>query len=244
MGNRQRLRRERSALVSHPRSNRRAWLPLAALVLICAFVSADHRKVFIYDPTEARTLINALFKAIDPDLPSNAYFPAALRNRLAWVYTENKARRLIIDAKDTRHPNNEGAILSASWHQGHPAIQVFAPTLVFIVRIKFGMSLAEAMTNVALKDMLALSVMHETIHLELGEKVLAPVTPEQFLNEEVRAWGIMVRDGVRPLRELGHDLEKDFSLADDALKACQYRLDCESFRDHIRKQLVVTPYKD
>ena len=143
--------------------------------LLCAFVCVvslgttgkAQRAPIEFNWWDANDLLRQLLVAIDPARPENIYMPQLLREKIAWVFSENKAGRLILNfspspQRDRNGKENRGALMDATKNQSGALVNIYAGTLMYFVRYKRGVR--QGFDEVS-KDGFALSLAHEAIHL-------------------------------------------------------------------------------
>jgi len=76
----------------------------------------------------------------------------------------------------------------------------------------------------------ALGLVHETVHLE-KDNTANPAILQERLAEELRAWRKVDLNVVRELRRLNQPMNPRLIEADDALRSCGDKAQCESLRE-------------
>lgn len=206
--------------------------------LLCAFVCVvslgttgkAQRAPIEFNWWDANDLLRQLLVAIDPARPENIYMPQLLREKIAWVFSENKAGRLILNfspspQRDRNGKENRGALMDATKNQSGALVNIYAGTLMYFVRYKRGVR--QGFDEVS-KDGFALSLAHEAIHLE---QPLSFFLDRNFHpEEEDRAWRTCIIQIIRPMRASGRKMELDrHKEADDILRRCHDRPSCPDF---------------
>jgi len=182
-----------------------------------------------YADVDLSAAVNQLFSSVDPSLPENQYFPRFAKERVLWITTEKKAGKLsIILLKNTDNTNLYFEDLMASGIvEGKPMIVIAGPRFLdFLVE---GGRTLPPFTQRQRNDF-ALGLVHETVHLE-KENTANPAILQERLVEELRAWRKVDLNVVRELRRLNQPMNPRLIEADDALRSCGDRAECESLRE-------------
>lgn len=199
---------------------------------------------FQFTIAEVKALYADLHAQSDPALPENSYFPAKLKEKL--IYLRTKA--YVIE--------NPG--FPKGWESGHnangsltfaesgfcslpingkqspisPCVTVYPTILMMFMRSFYPMSLKP---DRSMKNTFAVSMGHESIHLERGATFWTTLTLKSAGDEEVRCWFRTLKDFVEPLRAAKEPISKDFTDLDDMLKPCGGKLPCKKFEDYVRQ---------
>ena len=222
----------------------RAWLYLgsvsALFVILIAFVwvnSANKVSSFPYGDNEqkqAEEFFLQIIAQVNPAVPENSYFPAALKRRLEWALTEWSHGRLemtvatSIELPDGRIAPPRFGWMFSDYHNGLPRIGTQGPGLYRVIHENGGYITP---LTPKMKNSMAASFAHESVHLDNKAYFQNKnVTIEQWLEEELRTWAIVTQDIYKPLREMGQPLDSNEVKADDAYRTCNYLLPCEQFR--------------
>jgi hypothetical protein len=174
-------------------------------------------------------VVNQLFSSVSPSLPENEYFPQFAKERLLWIVTQRNAGKLsIILLKNTDNTNLYFEDLMASGIvEGKLMIVIAGPR--FLDFLLEGGRTSPPFTQRQRNDF-AVGLVHETIHLE-KENTANPANFQERLAEEVRAWRKVDLSVVRQLRQLNQPMNPRLIEADDALRSCGDKAECESLRE-------------
>ena len=173
--------------------------------------------------------VNQLFSSVDPSLPENQYFPQFTKERVLWITTEKKSGKLsIILLKNTDNTNLYFEDLMASGIvEGKPMIVIAGPR--FLDFLMEGGRTSPPFTQRQRNDF-ALGLVHETVHLE-KDNTANPASLHERLAEELRAWRKVDLNVVRELQRLNQPMNPRLIEADDALRSCGDKAECESLRE-------------
>jgi len=99
------------------------------------------------------------------------------------------------------------------------------------------MELRESEDPQMFETLVALALIHETIHLERWPEPKHKATNEEYIAEETRVYGRTSLEAVRPMRKAGLPIESDFIKLDDVLIGCGDNLQCPQFAQAIKSYL-------
>jgi hypothetical protein len=203
---------------------------LVLAIIAMSFVPLESQRSPVqFDTQEALDLTRQLIVAVNPDLPENAYMPSPMREKIAWVMQEYRAKRLdfrlaAFYSTDTQGKKRPGVVMASYLRNGKPTLEIFGPPLLVQARMEQGLRTG---FNDFVKDNFALAFAHEGIHFETLP--LPNLEHATRVKEEDRAWRRVVIGMVRPLRKAGRELEPAYLAADDILIQCQDRPVCPEF---------------
>jgi len=182
-----------------------------------------------YTDVDLSAAVNQLFSSVNPSLPENWYFPQFAKEKLSWIINQRKAGKLsIILLKNTDNTNLYFEDLMASGIvEGKLMIVIAGPR--FLDFLLEGGRTSPPFTQRQRNDF-TVGLVHETIHLE-KENTANPANFQERLAEEVRAWRKVDLNVVRQLRQLNQPMNPRLIEADDALRSCGDKAECESLQE-------------
>lgn len=236
MGKRSRRDRQMVREKIAPRQSKTFYFLLGFFLFSTAIYWVYHKtsnreEVVNVDAAEILQLTNQLLASVDPASADNAYMPALMKEKISWIFSQNAANRFSFNLT-AAYGLSKATIMSSSYYQGKPHIEIYGPRLWSYVRqqqkVKKGF-------NQISKNIFSLSLTHEAIHLERGEEYLIRNhTDQEILDEEVRAWVKNDIGAVRPLRQAGQPVDIDNDEFDEILKSCHDDPNCPKVRNYIR----------
>jgi len=167
---------------------------------------------------------DGLLALVNPELPSNAYFPEYVTDKLAWLNAEHAAGRLDVrffhDTPENSLPPD--IVMASMWEGGKGVILLskkrFAADLLDTGGVRPPFSARQ-------RNDFVISLVHELVHLQDG------------VSDERRVWAEVNAQVVRPLRARSEPLNPRFIEVDKALRACQDRLPCPALERLVRLQM-------
>jgi len=182
-----------------------------------------------YTDVDLSAAVNQLFSSVSPSLPENKYFPQFAKEKLLWIVAQRNAGKLsIILLKNTDNTNLYFEDLMASGIvEGKMMIVIAGPR--FLDFLLEGGRTSPPFTQRQRNDF-TVGLVHETIHLE-KENTANPANFQERLAEEVRAWRKVDLNVVRQLRQLNQPMNPRLTEADDALRSCGDKAECESLQE-------------
>jgi hypothetical protein len=201
----------------------------------------DQGRTASYTMAEAGTFCNQLFDAVNPQNPENSYMTPFMKEKLLWVREEAGAGRLRLDAVPVMAVDKSGkptGVLATTSSEAPitggpflPTIRVYMARCIFVARIEYGLGPGEF--DDRLKNLFALALVHEAVHLERPEFVTQPYDMVASIEEEARTWNRVVLYAVRPLRARNIPLPSDLLKADDILRSTNDNPQSPIFRGFI-----------
>jgi hypothetical protein len=189
---------------------------------------------------EIEALIGALFGAMDTSRAENRYVPSFAKQKFEWIMEQNHRGLLKINLNDTTLAGETvqlaAAFYDTSTRPPMPAIAIFVRPLAKYQLPGFRISKT---IDPVLKDNFYVLLTHEVIHLEQDrQSFLTPVTREQRLQSEMRAWAITSKEVVRPLSLQGREIFNDLLVSDKMLQACHDDWqNCPDFRKFVADRI-------
>jgi hypothetical protein len=182
-----------------------------------------------YTGVDLSVAVNQLFFSVNPSLPENTYFPQFAKEKLLWIINQREAGKLsIILLKNTDNTNLYFEDLMASGIiEGKLMIVIAGPR--FLDFLLEGGRTSPPFTQQQRNDF-TVGLVHETTHLE-KENTANPANFQERLAEELRAWRKVDLNVVRQLRQLNQPMNPRLIEADDALRSCGDKAECESLRE-------------
>lgn len=184
--------------------------------------------------------LDMLTKAADPNTPENAQMLPALKTSLQWIYSGTRNKGLLTNFEkyvtgNPGQPPPKPPFMASKYDvKGIPNITVIGPTLYAAIAENGGHLPASA--SRFWKNYFAISLAHEKIHLD-NKKFMSEVrlhnSREEILDEELRTWIKTDLEIVRPMRNLGESMHRDFAKADGIIGNCGNKLPCQELRNFL-----------
>jgi hypothetical protein len=174
---------------------------------------------------DIREAANELFWSVSPSLPGNQYFSPFAKEKLSWIITQKQGGKLsMILLKDVDSAGLIADDLMASGRpDGKPVIVISQPS--FVDFLLDGGQMSAPFSQQQRNDF-AIGLVHEVVHLE-NPNLPNLTTPQERLQEEVRAWRAVDLNVVRQLRQLHQPMNRRLIEADDAILSCGDSAQCE-----------------
>ena len=180
---------------------------------------------------QIRRAVDAMLAEVNPDLPSNSYFPEFARQQLRWLNQENRVGRLAIQLYPGTPPLPPDVVMVSMSKDGHATIFVsktrFAEDLLNGGRITPPFTLQE-------RNDFLIALVHEVVHLQ--NPTADPIDPVARAGEEMRVWREVNTKVVRDLRQKNQPMNERFVEVDDALRRCRDMLPCPELEKLVRLQ--------
>jgi hypothetical protein len=204
-------------------------IAIAAVILIVAAAAYFwYRSSQPYQPTQAdwdrANIVSTRFQAEIHNLGADQRLPASVREKLLAVIRDNQTGKVEFSVDGLPHPEGDRVIMSAETAGPKPRIIVMAPLF---------MEMANTQSPDLFRSTVLTALLHEYIHLDKWPQTRPP-TEEERLDEEVRAYGKMCLEVVRPMRQAGLAYLYDYAKLDDLLRRCGDNPQCPEFREAIR----------
>lgn len=182
---------------------------------------------------DAGTLCNQLLKAVEPDMPENAYMPPFLKQKLRWVYQQTAVGRLKLNLTlDMRNQLPSHVLMQASVVEGVPVIEISAKRLILLVRIELGTPTGFTQEQ---KNSFAIALAHEATH---HEKPTVRNKPRKaMIEEEVRVWTKIDELVVKELLEIGQPMIGTFVEFHALRNKCAGAKNCAGIREWVEGML-------
>jgi hypothetical protein len=183
-----------------------------------------HRSSEPYTEDQLNTAVNQLFTSVKRSIAEDGDLPEFAREKIAWLITEQRSGALSINLlKDPGGTNLSDEDLMASGRiDGKSVIVIAQPRFsVFLVE---GRRLSAPFSRQQVNDFM-LGLVHETVHLQ-NANLGNPASFTDRLSEELRAWREVDLNVVRQLRQRHQPMNRRFTEADDALRACADKEPC------------------
>jgi len=197
------------------------------------------QQTYTVSPEDAVMLVNQLLTAIDPADPVNAYMSPFLKKRIRWVYQERAAERLVLgfvgEYLNNSTLSNQVLMQSGFTKDNRPSIDISAKRLIIWVRIQGRIATG---FNRMQKNSIAVSLAHETVHLEKPKEAFDALrSREGTILEEMRTWEKIDRLVVADLLGRHEPIEIDYIQAHEALLRCRGSRSCPEFRHFIEMKV-------
>lgn len=182
-----------------------------------------------YSSKSAGNLLIHLAAAIDPSRPENNFFPNLAKEKIAWILAENQADRLTVNLVSNMPLGSGNFLAAASFEGGRPQIHINGRKLWRIAQTS---SRRGELGKDELKLIFLNAMVHEAVHLEVGEKALSQAEQScvGIYDEEFRVYTKVHRELIDPLHSIGKSfggfVERDenelrFSVSKKVWKRCE-----------------------
>lgn len=171
-----------------------------------------------YSGAELRRAVDRILEVIHPARPENGYFPAFAKEKLEWVYAQQRAGALQIVLLRPDNPIlPPQALMGSGIFDDHQSILIGEPQLLELMADGSGAGPFTAEQ----RNTFMLGLVHEAVHLQ-NDDLPAPemLRRRQRLDEEARAWREVTMRVVRPLRAEGRGMHPIFIRVDEAFRRC------------------------
>lgn len=210
---------------------------LVLLLVLYSAAYAQETKEVMFTEEVAEKLAVDLFTAVNPLRPDNAYMPPFLKEKLLWISEESAAGRLKVvlvtgDPNEMPEISHPSLLMGSTYHtEGLPVIFVMLRRLFEIVRVEDRTPTGYTRGQ---KNMFAISLAHEAVHLEQPRRFFAVKwTTEQQIREELRAWTKTDEQVVSKLLEMNEPVRHTFARFHKIRKACGKRQNCPAIREFL-----------
>lgn len=204
--------------------------PAGQKVVSKSTLNASAVRVNSFTTEEAKAVIREIFLQTRPDLLENSYFPEKPRILLQWFHNSAGNRLIDMEIALNRDEVAPGRMMMSGYRQRRPYLKIFAPVILELVKYRQGQTVQ---LDQKAKNTLVASLGHEILHWQNVLFYLKPRTPQEYLDEEIRAWRLTYQLIIRPLRHANQPLPGFFIRADDALGRCEDAADCPEFNNLI-----------
>lgn len=171
------------------------------------------------------------FNKLVGDEPTARRFPPQVRERLNEIVKMMHDGLLDINVSSAQPTDHRGITTLASVRLSGTKreITIHAPRFLHLL-LNFPRN--------GVGNVLAVMLVHESIHLENWQKITVR-TEDEFENEEIRTWAKTALVAIRPMFKAGLVMAKEDVELDQMLQSCDDKPECPAFR-----QLIISENTD
>ena len=186
----------------------------------------------ILSTADLNAAANQLLMSVKQWVSEDRDVPTFAKDKIEWLTAQQRAGTLsIILLKNVANANLDfEALMAGGTVEGRQVIVIAQPR--FTAFLTEGGRSSAPFSQQQRNDFM-LGLVHETVHLQRPE----PGNPgrlEDRLNEEVRAWREVDVHVVRQLRQSHQPMNERFIEADEAIRSCGDKTQCQALRELLR----------